>query len=131
MTGKTTLPLYLQPLMGKPSLKLNRCAVCGRTYPLNDHHIVRRSAGRMYNERGELKKPTITLCGSGNASGCHGLAHGGRLFFRWVESSPKQNDALYSKYTPQGGHWEFLLTDEPMRAFYALRVETGWKRCGR
>lgn len=131
MLSKTTLPLFLQPLMGKPSLKLDRCAVCGKAYPLNQHHIVRRGAGKLFNDRGEVKKPTITLCGSGNASGCHGLAHQGRLFFRWAESSKKPTDSLKSLYTPQGGHWEYLLTEEPMKAFDALQVKEDWKRCGR
>lgn len=75
MAKVTTLPAILQPLMGKPSIKATRCVVCGCTYPLNNHHIVRRSAGKMYVNGVELDKPVITLCGSGNASGCHGLAH--------------------------------------------------------
>lgn len=87
MIGKTTLPQMWWPLMGRPSVTLPYCPVCGRSYPLEQHHPVRRGAGKLFDENGrEVKKPSITLCGFGNnlldADGrpyCHGLAHEGRL----------------------------------------------------
>ena len=91
MARVTTLPAILVPLMDAPSIRLERCAVCGRYHPLNQHHMVRRGAGKLYRAGIEVKKPTITLCGFGNnlrdADGryyCHGLAHANMLHFRWV-----------------------------------------------
>lgn len=52
MAKVDTMPIYLRPLMRGCSVKLNRCAVCGETYPLNQHHVVRRSAGKMYDCHG-------------------------------------------------------------------------------
>jgi hypothetical protein len=121
----TTLALELQPMMGKPSVKTCRCAVCGATWPLNQHHVVRRGAGKMYRNGVELKKPTITLCGSGNTSGCHGLAHQNRLHFRWVES--RQPSGEYGMPTIEAGHWEYILLDEPTKYSKALEME-GWRR---
>ena len=126
MAKQTTVPAILQPLMGKPSLKLPHCAVCGRLRPLNQHHIVRRSAGRMFDGAGhELKAPTITLCGFGNhlrdADGspfCHGLAHAGRLHFRWVQEPGFAG----------AGHWEFLMLGDPASYMDALEMR-GWRPC--
>lgn len=111
--------------MGKPSIKRDRCAVCGRAYPLDQHHIVRRGAGKLYDGTGrEIEKPTITLCGFGNnlkdADGreyCHGLAHANRLHFRWVE------DETHAC----AGHFEYILLDEPTPYLKALGLE-GWRR---
>lgn len=126
MAKVTTLALELQPMMGKPSIKMHRCAICGQTWPLNQHHIVRRGAGKMYDGHGlELEKPTITLCGSGNTSGCHGLAHQNRLHFRWVES--KQPCDEFGMPMIRAGHWEYILCDEPTKYSKALRMR-GWKR---
>ncbi|MFR5092544.1 MAG: hypothetical protein ACLTDR_11575 [Adlercreutzia equolifaciens] len=92
MIGKTTLPQMWWPLMGRPSVKLPYCPICGRTSPLEQHHPVRRGAGKLFDANGrEVRKPTITLCGFGNnrldADGtpyCHGSAHEGRLHFRFI-----------------------------------------------
>lgn len=125
---KNTLPEIYRPLMGAPSIKLNHCAVCGRTYPLEQHHIVKRSAGKLFRAGVEVPKPTITLCGFGNnlkdANGylCHGLAHHGRLHFRWVAQETKFAESFYGC-----GHWEYLLTDEPTKYQDALNMG-GWKR---
>lgn len=35
-----TLPEYLRPLMDGVTVRTPYCAVCGRTYPLNQHHVV-------------------------------------------------------------------------------------------
>lgn len=117
-----TLPAYLRPLMDGVSVRAGRCVVCGA--PAHDqHHVVRRGAGKMYRGGIEVPKPTLTLCGSGNASGCHGLAHAQRLHFRWVKKSCRFNDsASYGS-----GHWEWLLTDEPMKELRAQGIEGGWK----
>lgn len=112
-----------QPMMGKPSMRMARCAVCGRTWPLEQHHVVFRSAGKMFVEGREIEKPTITLCGFGNnlqdADGreyCHGLAHHRRLYFRWVD-----DDAIAC-----AGHWEYIRLDEACDYLTALRMD-GWR----
>lgn len=122
---RSTLPEIFHSMMGKPSIKSDVCAVCGRNYPLEQHHIVRRGAGKLFNDRGrEIKKPTVTLCGFGNnltdADGreyCHGLAHANRLHFRWIESSEPIANA---------GHWEYILLDEPTDYQSALDRD-GWR----
>lgn len=122
MARVDTLPEILRPLMMGVSVETPHCAICGRTWPLQRHHIVRRSAGKLYRGGVELPKPTVMLCGSGNASGCHGLAHQNRLHFRWVR--PRE---AFNRPTPQGsGHWEYLITDEPMRYQRALEMD-GWR----
>lgn len=126
MAKVDTLPEYLKPLMAGCSIKKTYCAVCGATYPLNQHHIVRRGAGKMYRNGKELPKPTITLCGSGNTSGCHGKAHAQRLHFRWVPANAERNSTIRSFGTFGAGHWEWLET-EPMKEFEAQQIEEGWK----
>lgn len=123
MAKVTTLPAMYQPMMGKPSVRMARCAVCGRTWPLEQHHVVFRSAGKMFVEGREIEKPTITLCGFGNnlkdADGreyCHGLAHHRRLYFRWVD-----DDAIAC-----AGHWEYIRLDEACDYLTALRMD-GWR----
>lgn len=133
MARVTTVNALLLPMMGKPSVVRDRCAVCGRTSPLNQHHVVRRSAGRAFDDSGhELKAPTVTLCGLGNglsdADGrefCHGRAHHGKLHFRWVKTVTKRSGALSDTFT--GGHWEVLDTEEPCGYQEALGME-GWRR---
>ena len=116
--SKTTLARMYWPLMELESTRGDRCEVCGRAWPLNSHHIVRRGAGNLYADGKPLPKPTITLCGMGNvlrdADGrlyCHGAAHSGMLHFR-----------------NNHGQREYLFTD-PMPYFEALQVEEGWKGC--
>ena len=135
MARVDTIDELLRPLMAAPSIRLGRCAVCGRAAPLNQHHMVRRSAGRMFRDGVEVPKPTITLCGLGNhladADGrpyCHGLAHANRLHFRWVPT-----DAVGGGFGRcqrmeggDGGHLEYILLDEP--ASYARALEMGgWR----
>lgn len=123
MAKVTTLPAMYQPMVGKPSVRMARCAVCGRTWPLEQHHVVFRSAGKMFVKGREIEKPTITLCGFGNnlqdADGreyCHGLAHHRRLYFRWVD-----DDAIAC-----AGHWEYIRLDEACDYLTALRMD-GWR----
>lgn len=129
---QATLPeIYHQSMKGC-TVKTPRCAICGRPAPLNQHHIVKRSSGKLFQNGREVPKPTITLCGFGNnlkdADGheyCHGLAHANRLHFKWVVS--KQKYGTYANCKAEiGGHWEFLLTDEPTRYQDALDM-AGWK----
>lgn len=127
---RDTLPLYLRPLMDGCTVRADHCVVCGRNAPLNQHHVVRRSAGNLYRNGAKRPKPTLTLCGMGNASGCHGLAHSSRLHFRWVPRNPSKSDGVVlasDQATFDGGHWEFLLADEPVKYQDALEME-GWRR---
>lgn len=130
MAKVDTLPEVLRPLMAAPSIRTERCAVCGRYAPLNQHHMVRRGAGGLYRDGVEVPKPTITLCGLGNnladADGhpyCHGLAHANRLHFRWVET--EQRTELWNT-TCRGEHLEYLLLDEPTEYARALDMP-GWR----
>lgn len=127
-----TLPEILHPLMLAPSIKLNRCAICGRPSPLEQHHIVRRGAGKLFDRGREVKKPTITLCGFGNNLKdaneryyCHGLTHHNMLHFRWVPELRKTGDG-YSDYFFQTGHLEYLICDKPTKYEVALMLP-GWK----
>lgn len=123
MSRVDTLPELYRPLMEGYSVETPFCAVCGRTHPLNRHHIVKRSAGKMYRAGVEIPKPTIMLCGSGNASGCHGLAHQNRLHFRWVKRDV--NEGEWYQVHVDGGHWEYIITDEPVKYQKALEMD-GW-----
>ena len=122
MTRVDTLPEELRPLMDGCSVDTPYCAVCGRTWPLNRHHVVRRGAGRLYRGGVEVPKPTITLCGSGNTSGCHGLAHQNRLHFRWA----KRRGGFGESTAYGSGHWEYILLDEPTKYYKALEMD-GWR----
>lgn len=118
--AKTTLAPILWPLMELEDIAPERCAICGRAYPTEKHHIVRRSAGELLDGSGEKRrKPLIRLCGFGNnlkdADGryfCHGLAHANMLHFR-------NND----------GCLEYLITAEPCKYQDALKMQ-GWKPRG-
>lgn len=123
MARVTTLPEMLWPLMEGPSVETPRCAVCGRAAPLNRHHVVRRGAGVLYRNGVEVPKPTIVLCGSGNASGCHGLAHQNRLHFRWRRAEWRTGP---HQVALGSGHWEYLLCDEPTSYLDALAMD-GWR----
>lgn len=128
MAKVDTLPEILRPLMDGASVETPRCAVCGRPWPLNRHHIVRRGAGRLYRNGVEVPKPTVVLCGIGNnlrdADGhpfCHGLAHANMLHFRWVR--PREE---FNRSRPQGsGHWEYIVLPEPTSYAAALAMD-GW-----
>lgn len=93
--------------MDAPSVESDRCAICGRSWPLNRHHMVPRSAGELFVDGRKRPKPTIVLCGSGNASGCHGKAHSGLLHFDY-------RDRLL-----------YLLLDKPVKRLQALEMG-GW-----
>ena len=135
MAKVDTLPEILKPLMDGTKLRTPYCPICGRTAPLNQHHIVKRSAGKMYRGGVELPKPTITLCGVGNAikgpdgeTYCHGLAHANRLHFRWAREMTKHGNfgTADRVIATAGGHWEYLIVDEPCKYSEALEMD-GWK----
>ena len=135
MSRVDTLPEALRPLMGAPSVRTGVCAVCGRPYPLNQHHMVRRGAGKLYRDGIELPKPTITLCGLGNhlrdADGryyCHGLAHANMLHFRWVpgETVPGHFGNYGRMEGGVGGYLEYLLLEVPASYADALGMD-GWR----
>lgn len=123
MSKRSTLAPMWWPLMDGVTIKSDRCAVCGRS-PVQMHHVVKRSAGKLYRNGIELPKPCLPLCGLGNASGCHGLAHANRLHFRWVTADAGA-DGWYLTHV-DGGHWEYLLAEEPVNYLTALSMD-GWK----
>ena len=84
----------------------------------------RRGVARRMRDGREVAKPTVRLCGSGNASGCHGLAHAGMLHFRWA--SAEHTDRRTGNVLV-GGHWEYLTTEEPTKYQMALAMG-GWRR---
>lgn len=108
MARVTTMAAMWWPLMDAPSVETPWCAVCGRSGHVECHHMVKRSAGRLYRDGAEVPKPTITLCGHGNADGCHGKAHSGRLHFKFED----------------GRLW--YLECEPMGYLQALESD-GWR----
>lgn len=67
--------------LDKPSLKSDVCAVCGRK-AANDHHVIVKGLGGVSKEL-EKRIPTISLCGMGNVTGCHGAAHKHRIEFEY------------------------------------------------
>ena len=92
-----TVPHEYRELFLLDSIRLDYCPICGATWPLNQHHAVFRSAGECYDpQTGEPReKPTITLCGSGNASGCHGKAHHRMLHFKNVFHISRVHSSVY------------------------------------
>lgn len=127
MARTTTLDRVYQPLMQAPTIRLDRCAICGRTWPLNQHHLVWRSWGNLYRDGVLVKKPTITLCGDGNnlygldANGnrvkwCHGKAHHRYIHFRWAPHPEYAN----------AGHLEYIELDEPTKYQDAVAMD-GWR----
>lgn len=74
------------------------------------HHVIP-------NDR--KNSPALSLCGMGNASGCHGAAHAHRLHFRAVEVKLWSGDTVK--------RWEYLWTDEPMKEDAAHEIRDGWR----
>jgi len=107
---RTTMPEMFWHLMDGPSIKGATCAVCGRWSPLNDHHVVFRSQGKLFRDGKEVPKPTIRLCGNGNNGTyyCHGKAHHGLLHFDYRD-----------------GAWWVLETREPCKVQEAWEMD-GW-----
>lgn len=124
MAKVTTVNALLLPMMGKPSVRFDppRCAVCGSSQWCENHHPVRRGAGKAYDQAGrELKKPTVMLC-----KACHVKAHQNRLHFRWADYSRERRYGS-GTYFETGGHWEFAEFSEPTR--YQAALDSGdWRR---
>ena len=80
-----TLNRYDAQNMKGKTIRSDRCVFCGRP-SYDQHHVVPRS-------HGGADGPTVAVCGSGNASGCHGRIHRGELHLRW-----------------DGARWLYLLT---------------------
>lgn len=70
-------------LLGKPSIESRYCPFCGRI-ATNRHHILPKGMGGTKSAR---LIPTVTVCGMGNASGCHGRLHDGSLRLDWDEDA--------------------------------------------
>ena len=83
-----------------PSIELPYCPFCGKK-ATNRHHIVPRS-------QGGGDGATVTVCGMGNASGCHGLLHDHKLHMRYTD------------------HWEYFRSEEPVKFQDALEMD-GWR----
>ena len=102
MSKKAPLNEFDARLMDAPSIpdrEDGMCAICGCNPATNRHHIVPRS-------HGGTKGPTIPVCGSGNASGCHGMLHnreihlfysGGEWAWRYDKGGCKLEEALERK----------------------------------
>lgn len=58
-------------LMNAPNWETTLCPFCGKRFQ-SRHHVV-------YRSQGGTNGPTITVCGTDNVSGCHGLIHQGFL----------------------------------------------------
>lgn len=125
-----TVPEFLKPLMGKPSIDNaeGRCCWCGAPNATNRHHIVKRSQGKWVKDGREVSKPTVRLCGDGNASGCHGKAHSGKLHFRWVDPKPSRFTDEWSRSPLGSGHWEARESDEPCDVMAAWGEKDGWRK---
>lgn len=92
-----------------PSVRRDWCVVCGRP-ATNMHHVIP-------NDR--KHSPALSLCGMGNASGCHGAAHAHRLHFRVVEVKLWSGDTVK--------RWEYLWTGEPVKEDAAHEIRDGWR----
>lgn len=87
-------------LMNAPSWETILCPFCGRRFQ-SRHHIV-------YRSRGGHNGPTITVCGTDNSSGCHGLLHQHKLHLDYIS-----------------GCWQFLRTEFAMKDEQADELK-GW-----
>ena len=85
-------------LLGKPSIETEFCPFCGRL-ATNRHHILPKGMGG--TKRKDI--PTVTVCGMGNASGCHGRLHDHTLELDWDETT---------------GWWRYR---------YPRAMDAGWK----
>ena len=95
-----------ETLLDKPSIVQRCCCVCGKQAQ-NQHHVIAKGMG---GTRLAKRIPTLSLCGMGNTSGCHGKAHSSMLHFDYRDG------------------WYFILLDEPTKRIDALGMD-GWERC--
>lgn len=94
-------------LLGKPSIETELCPFCGRL-ATNRHHIVPKGMGGTKSER---DIPTVTVCGMGNAGGCHGRLHSRDIEMDWDDEArwwvyrrPHAMDASW-RPVPRDGFW--------------------------
>ncbi len=84
-----------------------RCLVCGRL-AANAHHEPPKGMGggsfTLETPRGffALRPPLLAVCGLGNATGCHGGLHSGRIRARWEwDSEILERDWLEGRMRPE------------------------------
>jgi hypothetical protein len=94
--------------LDRPGLKSDRCVVCGSAAS-NNHHEPPRSR---FHKSDEPRIPTFSLCGGGNASGCHGLAH-------------NNGGSLVIKPSATGAWYAYVLGDFAVRSVNARRRRNG------
>ena len=92
--------LLQQALYSAPSIRTAYCVFCGRP-ATNQHHVVPRS-------QGGTDGATLSVCGLGNASGCHGKLHSHKLHVRYQDG------------------WQYLETKQPTKYQDALSMD-GWR----
>lgn len=99
---------YRERLYGRPSIETELCPFCGRM-ATNRHHIIPKGLG---GSKREKDIPTVTVCGMGNASGCHGKLHGngGRIYLDWNDD----------------GFWEWC--NAPGMRYEQARATCEWHR---
>lgn len=115
---ETYTPDYQRNIFNAPSVRREWCVVCGRPAQ-NDHHVI---PGHRHKTKNYPESPTLSLCGMGNASGCHGLAHSHKLHFRAVPVEI----LLFGGMRKTVLEWEYLITDEPVKEQDAQELD-GWK----
>lgn len=116
-------------------MKLPYCPICGRAWPLEQHHPVRRGAGKLFDANGpggsQADHHAVRLrqqpAGRRRAPLLPRLAHEGRLHFRWSEVRGLDTSLAHFPAPYEGGHWEYLLLDEGCDYLTALGMD-GWRR---
>lgn len=102
-----------QALLGKPSIDSDVCAVCGGRAS-NRHHVVIKGMGGL-PKLIESRIPLIPLCGNGNTSGCHKLAHDYAIEFRYDD-----REGLWEwRKTKHGGRWHVCCGQQRWKTFGA------------
>lgn len=114
---------YAHQAMGANMLDQGaRCAWCGRP-ATNSHHVPPRSKGSFLfvgtnGYTTTLLPALVALCGMGNVSGCHAMAHRHSLAVRWVWETEQAAHMWWSgelfatgiaPHSPalyELGHWE-------------------------
>lgn len=113
------IPEYQRCIFEAPSVRRDYCVVCGKP-ATNNHHVIPNCR---HETRDHPESPTLSLCGMGNASGCHGMAHDHKLHFR---ACPIRIETLGCE--PRVSYlWEYLVTEEGMDELSAHEIEDGWK----
>ena len=115
-------------LMGMPHILTDTCFICGRQ-TTNKHHLTEKGLGNKFLtlHGHKLESALISVCGSGNASGCHGKFHAHKIKVRWkwdsLEAATKwwTGEYLEAGMKPHDpflfelGHYEICRGGEPIR----------------